>query len=248
MTQFRGSPTRGATGPREVTADMRADADHSGRFLRLFGAIWMGVCALVAVLTGVTSAITQGSFIGFSLGGGMLALGLLAYLLGFALRRRSLAVFERGVEARAVITEVFHDFRVRMNGKHPWRVRYRYAADGAERIGTATFWTDHRPEAEVGDEVTALYLPGSPSRTVLWSRLGVWPPAERIRVAASNAPRIRVAERGDTESSGDADAIAEEAAAAAAEAESERAAKIAEHPDDRDSDAKGSDVRSSGAR
>lgn len=243
MTGFRGAPAKEPEGPREITEDMRADADHAGRFLRLFGSIWMGVSAFTAVGLGLAAVATAKDpqtganvrFLGLALGGCFFVFGLLVWLAGATLRRRALEVFERGLEARAVITEIFHDRRVRMNRKHPWRVRYSYLADGKTRTGTATFWTDHRPEGEVGDEVVALYVPGSPSRTVLWSRLGLAPsPRLRLDTGSSSAAE-----------SGELDAIAEDAALLESESSAERAANISDPLGDRDSDAKGSTSRSS---
>lgn len=239
MTDFRAAPSTRAVGPREITPDMRADADHAGRFLRLFGMIFTWVLIFtLGILTAMMAR--KGDFSPWLIGAGGVTASMLVYLWGVLLRRRALQVFRHGAEARAVITEVFQDYRVRMNKKHPWRIRYRYTADGIERVGTATYWTDHRPDGEVGDEVTALYIPGSPSRTVLWSRLGVPPSPERARVAVEQTPRTRVVQQPIAENDGETDAIAEEMALAEAAVQPARAAKIAGRPGDRDSDAKGS--------
>lgn len=253
-TAFRDAPTPEARGTRTLTADMRADANHSGKFLRLFGGIWMGVSVLVAVLMALIGRgvqfRNQASFNGggLAIGGLSLLAGAVVYLVGMWLRARTLAVFERGVEVRAIVTKVFLDYRVRMNKKNPWRVVYRYATPTGERTGTATYWTDDRPDAEVGDELTAVYLPESPGRTILWSRIAVGGSTRVARAAASTdtpdtANRLRLAtgptserSESDTDDAGEAnedaveEADADEAADREEEADAEQEAQAADAP------------------
>lgn len=269
---FRQAPAPERAGPRTITEDMRVDAGHSGKFLRLFGSIWMGVSAFVAVALGLTSVAAVGHpsgaqtrFMGLAMGGLFFLAGAAVYGIGELLRARTLAVFERGVEVQATVTKVFLDYRVRMNKKNPWRVVYRYRTEKGDRTGVATYWTDERPDAEEGDELTALYLPESPGRTILWSRLSVGGKAAKktgVRLEefaddaanASATPAATTVAGGLAEENSSAaaaqDAIAEAEAHAELEAvaaeliDRAEAAKIAEPRDDRDSDAKGSTNRS----
>lgn len=152
---------------------MRRDAGEHGRFLRLFGGIWAGVGSGLAICFLLLSLGVQPSMaIGALLGGAFALSGSLLWLLGRRQREAAESVFRDGVEASGVVVDVFRDLRVRMNGRHPWRVVYELdGPDGRPSRGTATFWDDARPHASVGQRVTALYHPHKPSRTVLWTRL-----------------------------------------------------------------------------
>lgn len=262
---FRQAPAPERAGPRTITEDMLVDANHSGKFLRLFGSISMGVAAFNAVALSIASvgmvAHASGAhmrLLGLAIGGAFFLAGAAIYGLGVLLRKRTLAVFERGVEVQATVTKVFLDYRVRMNKKNPWRVVYRYRTEVGERTGVATFWTDERPAAEVGDELTALYLRESPGRTVLWSRISLAAkPAKKTGVRLeefTEAPSATEVAPGSTDvdpaTNTSRDALAEAEAHAELEAVATQlmdradAAKIAEPRGDRDSDAKGSAKRS----
>ncbi|MFO0617887.1 MAG: hypothetical protein U0414_35175 [Polyangiaceae bacterium] len=242
---FRDGPPAPNDSRRELTPDMRLDADHAGRFLRLFGSIWMAVGALVAVTFGIVAMIAMQGNAWARLGAFLLAasfflVGFGTHAIGGWMRRRVLDVFERGTEVRATITAVVLDRRVRMNQRHPWRVHYQYEAEGRVRSGVATFWTDQRPEAEVGDEVSALYVPGSASRSVLWSRLSV---ATKGSPAATTERRVRVEPSAlpvREESSGAPDRELRDELASDSASGTADPAKIAMERDDPDTDAKGS--------
>ena len=55
-----------------------------------------------------------------------------------------------------VILEVGLDYRVRVNRKHPWRVRYEYQAGGSPYVGSEITW--EKPDAyEPGAKVAVVY-------------------------------------------------------------------------------------------
>jgi len=170
---FREPAGEAPPAPRQVSPDMRRDAAEHGRFLRLFGGIWAGVGGVLAILFLLLAvlAMRELSF-GALIGGAFALCGSLLWLLGHRQRAAAESLFRDGVEASGVVREVFRDSRVRMNGRHPWRVVYEIEGpDGRPSKGTATFWDDEAPHATAGQRVIALHDPQNPSRSVLWTRL-----------------------------------------------------------------------------
>ena len=92
-----------------------------------------------------------------------LVAGALIGIVGAWLWSRRLAAireWERlqreGMETEGVILEVALDYRVRVNRKHPWRVRYEYQAGGSPYVGSEITW--EKPDAyEPGAKVAVVY-------------------------------------------------------------------------------------------
>lgn len=73
---------------------------------------------------------------------------------------------ERGAICDGIVVEVIQNFRVRVNRRHPWRTRYRYAAGGATHEGEDT--TMDRPAfLEAGSGVRIAYDPADPGRSTV---------------------------------------------------------------------------------
>lgn len=171
-TSFRRPSQEVPPAPRDLTAEMRRDAAVSGKFLRMFGGIWAGVAGLVALVFAVLSVGDAKLALAVVLCAVFGSAGLLLWLLGSWMRGRAADVFKNGVEARGEIVDVFRDYMVRMNGQHPWRVKYTFiSSTGEPTNGTATFWQEDRPRGEKGQRVVLLHHPDSPARSVLWTRL-----------------------------------------------------------------------------
>ncbi|MEX2137963.1 MAG: DUF3592 domain-containing protein [Pirellulales bacterium] len=106
-----------------------------------------GIIALVFTILGIvfsTTGLALAIFvrpqdIGITFlgtGGGFLAVG--ALLTGFrlaALRRRA-RLLETGLDSRGTIVELVQNPFVRLNGRHPWVVRYRYTVQGCDHAGS----------------------------------------------------------------------------------------------------------------
>lgn len=198
---FRQGASRSPELPRELTPDMRADAEHAGKFLRLFGGLWAVIGAVVgAVLTASLGSVTPLAACGF-----FAVAGTVLYVLGVQLRRTRLELFRTGQEHDGRVESVHHDRNVRMNGRHPYRVRYRFVVDGVEREGTDTFWTDQPPAVKPGERVAILSGPGG---TALFTRVNLEPSkvrvageGENVRVATATAEADEELATGDASSS-----------------------------------------------
>ena len=183
---FRTAPPEAPVAPREITPDIEADAAVFGRFLRLFGAIWTFVGGGVAI-AGLVVVLSLGPrgplFIAPILGGAFFVAGATCWAIGAGQRQRALAIYRDGVETRGEVVEIFLDRTVRINNRHPYRVVYTIAVEGRTTRGVATFWDDSPPRVSPGDAVAALYAKGSPSHSVLWTRIEHGRAHPRARIA-----------------------------------------------------------------
>lgn len=214
--RFRAAGGEVPPAPRALSPDMRADANAPGRMLRILGAIWavlgggatISLAALGAPLPALAGVV------------GVLgvALGLLG--LGLALRRRAEALYRTGLEARGAVTRVEQDFRQRINGRYPWRVRYTYETPAGPQEGVVTSWTEAPPDAAPGQRLVVLYDPAAPGRSVVWTRLA--PLVDRLPERIRVAPSIEVPSAGATAATAEAEAAAEDEADAARAGRSER--------------------------
>ena len=152
---------------------MRADAEHAGKFLRLFGGLW----AVIGAVVGPLLVAASGSAMPLTVCGFFVIAGALLYALGVRQRRAKLELFRTGAEYEGRVESVHHDRMVRMNGRHPYRVRYRFLVNGVEREGTDTFWTDEPPAVKAGERVAVLSGAGG---TILFTRVNVEPAKARI--------------------------------------------------------------------
>jgi hypothetical protein len=198
---FRTLPATAPPAPRVLSADMRADAAVFGRFLRLFGGIWAFIGWSLAFLFSLLAIELPHLGWGSVLAGAFGVAGLLLWMIGRAQRALAERVFRDGAEVSGEVVRVFRDHAVRMNGKNPFRVVYTFMAEGKPRSGTATFWDDEPPRVEVGERVTILHAPSSPSRSVLWTRIERGSaPAVTTPLLRVDAPGPRVLESGSAES------------------------------------------------
>ncbi len=216
MDDFRQAGSDVPAAPREISGDMRADAGERGRFLRLFGAISLGVGGLLAVLFTILAIAAGLPPLGGFLGLAWVVAGLTLYLLGARAARRALRVYAHGAAASGEIVEVRKNLALRMNGKNPWEVIYRFQASSAEITGKARFWDDLMPEGRRGDRVSVVYDLDNPKNNALWTRVrGMGSPT----MAASSGRRIgdvpetRVAEMNEAADAEEEAAAVEEAAA-----------------------------------
>lgn len=154
---------------------MRADAKDRGRFLRLFGSISFGVGALLAFVFTVLAIAAALPPFGTLLGLGWVVMGLTLYLIGARSAAQTVRVFERGAAATGEIVAVEKNRAIRMNGRNPWEVRYRFATDTRQIIGKARFWDDAMPETREGERVSIVYDPDNPTNNALWTRVRAIP-------------------------------------------------------------------------
>lgn len=157
-----------------------------GAFLRLFGGIWAGVTAALALVFAMIFATTPSPAspaVALALS---TLVGLLLYAIGQWQRAQALTVFRNGVEVSAKTLAVERNYKVRMNGRHPWRLRYRFEVDGAVHETAVHYWTVRPPTTKPGERIVVLHDPKNPSHSVIWTNLD---PAEESvdRVVAAEA-------------------------------------------------------------
>lgn len=175
---FRARSGEAPPAPRPLDKEIERDCARHGRTARLFGLIWACIGLGIAAIAGALGS--AGGFVWGVIG----LAGALLWLVGWSHQRRARRVYVDGVEARGHVVGVAQDRRIRVNGKHPWRVEYEFSTDTEGTIKDKLLFWGERPLAEPGQRVIVLYDRERPSRSVLWSRLDVPDAGSRVRIAA----------------------------------------------------------------
>jgi hypothetical protein len=170
--------------PRELTPELTADAARNGRFLRLFGAIWLAVGGGLTTLFGILGVtVLHALSLGCLLSGAFAVAGGVIFGLGKRAQARALSTYRDGIETEGEVNEVYLQQNVRINGRSPWRVNYTFMADDQPVRGAATFWAE--PDVDRGARVVVLYKRDDPGASVLWTHFET--------VARHQRPQIAVA-------------------------------------------------------
>ncbi|MCC6621883.1 MAG: protein kinase [Deltaproteobacteria bacterium] len=151
--------------PRKVPFGFGGKADPVGGFFRLFGILFGGIPLII--------------FISF-LGGGMpfpfsllplvfVAIGGTLGAVGFVRIARAKRLFRDGETAPAIVTESWLNTSLKVNGRSPWKVVFRYETpDGKVHEGTVSRFRIPPELRMPGAQVFALYDPKEPSRATMW--------------------------------------------------------------------------------
>jgi hypothetical protein len=77
-------------------------------------------------------------------------------------------VLREGESATGQIVDLQENYSVRVNGRHPWVIRYEYSVNGQTYAGKVT--TLNRPDAQLqsGKAVRVLYLAAEPKRSAIY--------------------------------------------------------------------------------
>lgn len=153
--------------PRALPERFGKRIDPVGHFFRIFGFAF-GVPATL-ILASVFSSI-PGGFLGFGLPFLVFpVLGIIFFTIGFLRISRAAKVFRAGEHAEAVVTDVNINTSLRVNGRSPYRISFRFSTgDGREHEATVSRF-DVRPELRVpGAQVHAIYDPAKPEKALLW--------------------------------------------------------------------------------
>jgi hypothetical protein len=110
---------------------MSAATGIVGFILSILGTVF---CTVGAVLTAVLWPFPIG-LVFLSVGSVIATAGLVLVSLRLAAMRRRARLLKNGLESCAVIIELRQNASVRVNGRFPWIVRYRYVVDGQEHEG-----------------------------------------------------------------------------------------------------------------
>lgn len=82
-----------------------------------------------------------------------------------------LAALQFGEAAPGEITHVGHDRSVEVNGKHPYKVEYRYETGGNWRTGSKSSWNEEVTDHFVGEPVWIVHVPGEKGKSAIWPPL-----------------------------------------------------------------------------
>jgi len=80
----------------------------------------------------------------------------------------TLAVLRDGEPILGQILDVYQNYHVRINGRSPWTLTYRFEAEGQEHMGKVTTLSMPDLQQQPGKQVYVLHLPGSPSQSTLY--------------------------------------------------------------------------------
>jgi hypothetical protein len=125
-----------------------------GLVLSILGGVFTAVgAALTAALWPLPIGI-----IFLAVGGALATAGLVLVSLRLAAVRRRESLLRNGLESRGTILVLAQNRRVRVNGRCPWVVRYRYEVDGQEHEGRESMM-DLPDGYQQGAAVTVVYDP-----------------------------------------------------------------------------------------
>ncbi|MBI5842803.1 MAG: hypothetical protein HZB19_22145 [Chloroflexi bacterium] len=126
----------------------------------------------IFTLTGIP--LTLGiitSFVGFPfLGLGLifLAAGGVIFNKGFKKARTTVKVLREGQSVLGQINSVEMNFAVRVNGRHPWTIKYAFQAAGNNYEGQVTTLEKPNLSIQGGKSAYVLYLPDAPENNALY--------------------------------------------------------------------------------
>lgn len=132
-------------------------------------AIAVFVLGLLGVIFTLVSAwLTLGvitAFVGIPLmlmGIFMLSLAVAGFIWRYQRAQKIVNVLRLGEAASAQIVEVWENYSVRVNGRHPWVIRYQFQLNGKDFEGNVTTYNPVGKELQPGQPVSVLYLPDDP--------------------------------------------------------------------------------------
>lgn len=138
-------------------------------------AITAGVFALLgAIFSMVGMGLTLGiitAFVGIPfLGLGLLFLGLGAVILNrrYQEAQKIVMVLRQGEATRGQIEHTEENLSVRINGRHPWTIRYNFQLNGRSYRGQVTTLNYPGPQLQPGKAACVLYLPNAPEVNALY--------------------------------------------------------------------------------
>lgn len=139
-------------------------AGIAGFVLALLGFIFFGV-------GGGLAALLITAFVGVP----FLILGMVLFVAGAILlvaRYQTLGkrvlVLQVGEAARGQVVGVEQNDDVRVNGRHPWKIAYRFSSPRGEYTGELSTLNTPGPQLQPGREVYVLFLPDAPEVNTMY--------------------------------------------------------------------------------
>jgi hypothetical protein len=115
--------------------------------------------ALVTAFVGIPFAVLG---ILFLIAGGVI------FQRSFQKARTTVQVLRQGEAAHGHIESVDMNYSVRVNGRHPWIIKYAFQLHGKNYEGQVTTLNEPGPQLEAGNATYVLYLPDTPEANALY--------------------------------------------------------------------------------
>lgn len=111
------------------------------------------IAGIITAIIGIPFALLGIAFLGGGLG--------VAYWR-YQMAHNALKVLRHGQSTRGEITSVEPNYNVRVNGRNPWTIGYRFTLDGKEYTGTVNTLNTPNPQVAPGNPTAILYLSDDP--------------------------------------------------------------------------------------
>lgn len=98
-----------------------------------------------------------------------LIVGIVAVINSVRRARQLAALLRTGEAALGEIVDLYENSMVTINGAHPWRVTYRFSAEGRETEGEAQTLRRPGKAQQPGQPVYVLYKRGAPQHNTIYS-------------------------------------------------------------------------------
>lgn len=98
----------------------------------------------------------------------MLAGGFAVLIWRYELAQKALNVLRHGLSTRGEITSLEPNYNVRINGRTPWTIGYKFSLDSSDYEGRVTTLNDPSVDLAPGNPAVVLYLPDSPQYNGLY--------------------------------------------------------------------------------
>ncbi len=126
----------------------------------IFSCVGLGLTAgLVTAFVGIPFAL---------IGLGMAGAGIGILVWRYRVFATTVRVLQIGEAVRGQILNVEENFSVEINGRHPWKISYRFASPRGEIEGQVTTLNVPGPHLQPGRDVYVLYLPGVPEGNTIY--------------------------------------------------------------------------------
>ena len=135
-----------------------------GLVFSILGVVF-GFVGLILVVT-VVAALVGLPFL--LLGLVFLLVGVVSFVTSLQQARQTVAVLRVGQAVTGQITQVGQNYNVRVNGAHPWVVRYTYQVQDRTYQGKVSTLNLLDPTLQPGRAACVLYLPNAPERSSLY--------------------------------------------------------------------------------
>jgi hypothetical protein len=133
----------------------------------VFGPVGLGLLlglGIGGLLSGSWILLLVGSILGLVFG----TLGIVFGAVGRARANAILRAFEHGRAAIGRIEDAYLDTSIRVNGRSPWAIVYRFEAGDASVTGKARTWDGSARDRRPGQRLHVLFVESDPSQSTLY--------------------------------------------------------------------------------